>query len=437
LPLAAAPILLPRNASAQPTVPVSTSFGRAKNVILVYLSGGPSQYETFDPKPDAPAEIRGIFKPIATSVPGTRICELLPRVARMAGQYTIVRSMSTNDPNHESGLYWVHTGYKYTGPNMRALHPTDWPTIGSIVKMLKPSGVIPFTSVMLPEPIVANPNVYMPGQNGGFLGRRWDPELFRCDPSASDFKIEGFSLNDDVPSPRLAARNDLLDRVNGSSQAVASVQDHQRTMREAMGVVLSGRARQAFALDQETPRVRDRFGRNKWGQSILLARRLIEAGVRWVFVNWPRDPGDLASPNPLWDTHAANNARMKDVLCPQFDLGFSALLEDLGQRGMLDETLVVAIGEMGRTARFNGSGGRDHWGNVFSFVVAGAGVRTGIVHGASDKNGAEPASDRVQPDELSATLFHLLGIGHEAFFPDRFGRPHHVTEGKPIEGLLA
>jgi hypothetical protein len=438
LQLASLPIVLgvPSRGESQK---IRGSFGRAKSIIYLFMSGGPSQYETFDPKPDAPTEIRGSFRPIATSVPGTRICELLPRLARVAGQFTIVRSMSTNDPNHESGGYWVNTGYKYAGPNMRALHPTDWPTIGSIVKMLKPSGVIPFTSVMLPEPIVANPNVYLPGQNAGFLGHRWDPELFRCDPAATDFKIEGISLLDDLPAPRLSARDNLLSQVNGGSQfrSTASVQDHQRTMREAMNVVFSGRARKAFALDNEPGRARDRYGRNKWGQSVLLARRLVEAGVRMVFVNWPREPGDLSSPNPLWDTHGANDARMKDVLCPAFDIGFSALIEDLGQRGLLDETLVVAIGEMGRTARFNASGGRDHWGSVFSCVMAGAGIRPGQVYGSSDKNGAEPASDRVQPDELSATIFHLLGIGHEAFFPDRFGRPHHVSEGKPIAGILA
>ena len=169
---------------------------------------------------------------------------------------------------------------------------------------------------------------------------------------------------------------------------------------------------------------------------MLLARRLIEAGVRMVFVNWPREPNDLSSSNPLWDTHANNNSRMKDVLCPQFDLGFSALIEDLDQRGLMDETLVVAIGEMGRTPKFNGAGGRDHWGQVFSFVMAGAGIRTAQAYGASDKQGAYPASGRVQPDDLSATLLHLLGIGHEAFFPDRFGRPHRVTEGEPIHALL-
>lgn len=413
-------------------------FGAAKNIIWLFLSGGPSQYETFDPKPDAPAEIRGTFRPIATSVPGTQICELLPRVAKIADKLAIVRSLATDDPNHESGGYWVHTGRKYTGPNMRSVNPDDWPTLGSIVKMLKPSATVPFSSVMLPEPIVANPNVFLPGQNAGFLGPRWDPELFKCDPAAPGFTIDGFASPDDVPALRLSARRSLLQEVDQAARLVreSSVQEHDRLTQEAIGLLLSGTARGAFALEQETAEVRDRYGRGKWAQSVLLARRLIEAGVRMVFVNWPREPGDLSSSNPLWDTHGQNDPRMKDVLCPQFDQGYTALIEDLDQRGLLKETLVVAVGEMGRTPKFNGAGGRDHWGNVFSFVLAGAGIRGGQVHGASDRNGAYPASGRVQPQELTATVLHLLGIGHEAFFRDRFGRPIRATEGEPLYSLL-
>ncbi len=212
--------------------------------------------------------------------------------------------------------------------------------------------------------------------------------------------------------------------------------EYDRQTQEAMGVLLSGTARGAFALDEESAATRDRYGRGKWGQSVLLARRLIEAGVRMAFVNWPREPGDLSAGNPLWDTHSQNNPRMKDVLCPQFDLGFTALIEDLDERGLLDETLVVAIGEMGRTPRFNAAGGRDHWGNVFSFVMAGAGIRGGYVHGESDSTGSFPISGRVQPQDLTATVLHLLGIGHDAMFRDRAGRPLRATEGEPIRGVI-
>lgn len=416
----------------------SSLFGRAKNLIWLYMAGGPSQYETFDPKPDAPAEIRGVFNPIATNVPDIQICELLPRIAGIVDKLAIVRSMATDDPNHESGGYWINTGRKYNGPNMRSVNPDDWPTLGSVVKMLKPSTTLPFSSVMLPEAIIANPNVFLPGQNGGFLGHRWDPEIFKCDPSASGFRIDDFSPPDDVSSTRLTARRDLLkqfDQTFRRPQTTGDMERHQLTQ-EAFGVLLSGATGGAFSLDDESATTRDRYGRGKWGQSVLLARRLIEAGVRMAFVNWPREPGDLSAANPLWDTHSQNNPRMKDVLCPQFDMGFSALIEDLDERGLLDETLVVAIGEMGRTPQFNAQGGRDHWGNVFSFVMAGAGIRGGQVHGKSDRTGSYPVADRVQPQNLVATILHLLGIGHEAFFPDRFGRPIRATDGEPISGLL-
>lgn len=433
------PQVLGRQVAAAPDSSEIPLFGRAKNIIYLFLAGGPSQYETFDPKPEAPAEIKGSFQPIATTVPGIQFCELLPRVARIAGKLAVVRSFATDDPNHESGGYWVNTGYKYTGPNSRSINPTDWPTLGSIVKMLRPSNSVPFSAVALPEPVVANPNVLLPGHNGGFLGSRWDPDLFKCDPSAEAFQIEGLAAPVEVPALRLLARGNLLDQIERASRFVAehpAARDHDRLTRESLDLVVSGTVRGAFSLDREKPAMRDRYGRGKWAQSVLLARRLIEAGVRMVFVNWPREPGDLSSSNPLWDTHGQNDARMKNVLCPQFDQGFAALIDDLADRGLLDETLVVAIGEMGRTPKFNSSGGRDHWGNVFSFVMAGAGVGAGQAYGASDKDGAYPATNRVQPEDLTATIFHLLGIGHEALMRDRTSRPLRITEGTPILGLL-
>ncbi len=414
-------------------------FGRARNIIYVFLNGGPSQFETFDPKPNAPAEVRGSFRPIATNVPGIDFCELLPRTARVADKLAVVRSMSTDDPNHESGGYYVRTGHKYIGPDMRALHPTDWPALGAIVKMLRPSPMGSLSSVMIPEPIIANPKVFLPGQNAGFLGRRWDPEIFTCDPSAPNFVVEGFALPEDLPVHRLEGRRRLLVELDGLRRTVertASLQLFDEYSQQAMSLLISGAARAAFRIEQEAERLRDRYGRGKWGQTMLLARRLIEAGVRMVFVNWPREPGDLSAGNPLWDTHSQNDARMRDVLCPQFDLGFTALIEDLDQRGLLDETLVVAIGEMGRTPRFNAAGGRDHWGNVFSFVMAGAGIKTALVHGASDRDGAYVASGRVRPEDLTATIAHLLGIGHQALFRDATDRPLRVTEGEPIEAVL-
>ena len=415
------------------------TFGRAKNVIYLYLGGGPPQHETFDPKPDAPAAIRGAFGPIHTNIPGIQFSELLPRTARMADQLAVCRAMSTNDNTHSTSGYWVLTGYKYKGPGARTIQPTDWPNLGSIVKVLKPSEKIPFSFVWLPEPIVANPGVLISGQSGGFLGAHANPERFTCDPQTPGFAIKEFQLPADVSPLRLSSRSSLLDQIDGhfrNVERIDAVHDFDRHRREAFGILSNGKARSAFSIKQEPAKLRDRYGRGKWGQSVLLARRLIEAGVRFVHVQWPREPGDLSSNRPTWDTHADNNNRVKNVLCPQFDVGFTALVEDLSDRGLLDETLVVAVGEFGRTPKFNGAGGRDHWGPVFSCALAGAGISGGQVYGASDANGAQPHSGRVLPQELAATIFHLLGIGHNATFRDLADRPHHVCNGQPLYKLL-
>jgi hypothetical protein len=427
-------------AQARAATSSAATFGKAKNVIFLWLQGGPPQHETFDPKPDAPAEIRGEFKPIRTNVPGIHFCELLPRTAAVADKLAVVRSLCTHSDLHDASGYWVLTGYRYLGQQSRQISPTDWPYLGSIVKMLKPSDRLPsYTSVWLPDVMRLNDNVKPAGQTAGFLGSRWEPERVLCDPSAPDFQVQGLTLPAEVPLLRLSGRQSLLAQVDRHLAAVErnpALRDFDRRTQEAFGLLTSGRARAAFDLDREPPAVRDRYGRGKWGQCVLLARRLVEAGARLVHVNWPREDGDTAIDNPLWDTHAQNADRLQDVLCPQFDIGFTALIEDLGRRGMLDETLVVAIGEFGRTPKINANGGRDHWGHVFSFVLAGAGIRTAQVVGSSDKNGAYPHTARMEPQDLTATIFHLLGIGHDAFFPHPTGRPLRVTEGEPIRALL-
>jgi len=433
------PTLLASQTSASVGDVHHPTFGRAKNVIYLYLGGGPPQHETFDPKPDAPAELRGEFQPIQTNVPGIDFCELLPRSARMADKLAICRSMSTDDNVHSTSGYWVLTGSKYRGANAREIHPSDWPHIGSVVQRLKPSDAGPFGFAWLPEPIVANPGVRISGQTAGFIGRRWDPHNFTCDPQDKSFAIKEFELPGDLPPMRLSARASLLnqfDQYFRGLERTEQIQEIDRLKTEALGVLTTGRARAAFAIDKEPVAVRDRYGRGKWGQSVLLARRLIEAGVRFVHVQWPREPGDLASGAPTWDTHAKNNARVKSVLCPQFDVGFSALIEDLETRGLLDETLVVAAGEFGRTPKFNAQGGRDHWGHVFSLALAGAGISGGQVYGASDANGAYPLHGRTPPQDLAATIFHLLGIGHNATMLHPNGRPTHICDGQPMYRLL-
>jgi hypothetical protein len=433
-------LLEARALAARPHPEDARTFGKAKNVIFLWLQGGPPQHETFDPKPDAPSEIRGEFRPIQTSVPGVHFCELLPRTAAIAHKIAVVRSLCTHSDLHDASGYWVLTGYKYRGTQSRQISPTDWPYLGSIVKMLKPSTRLPsYTSVWLPDVMRLNDNVQPAGQTAGFLGRRWEPERVICDPGAPTFQVQGLALPPEVPPLRLSSRQGLLSQVDRHFAAIENsglIDNYDRKTQEAFALLTSGRAREAFALEKEPAALRDRYGRHRWGQSVLLARRLIEAGARLVHVNWPREEGDSAIDNPMWDTHNQNADRLQDVLCPQFDITFTALMDDLERRGLLDETLVVAIGEFGRTPKINADGGRDHWGHVFSFVMAGAGIRSGQVIGASDKRGAYPVEAKMEPQELTATLFHLLGIGHEAFFRDLTNRPLRATEGEPIRALL-
>lgn len=421
------------------TPPVDPTFGRAKNVIFLWLAGGPPQHETFDPKPEAPVEIRGPFKPIRTSVPGIQVCELLPRTAALAHHLAVVRSIHTNNNDHDGSGYWVWTGHKYIGPNSRTIQPSDWPYFGSIVKRFKPSEKLPPLSVVwLPDWARLNENVTQAGQTGGFMGRDWDPDRFLGDPTDPNYQVQGLQLADLAPL-QLQQRRSLLEQIDGHLSRLErgeAVRKFDTFQQRAFDLLLTGKAREAFAIGKEPASVRERYGRTRFGQCTLLARRLIEAGVRLVHVQWPREPGDNAVDNPLWDTHAQNAERMEDVLAPTFDVGFTALVEDLEQRGLLRETLVVAIGEFGRTPKVNGNGGRDHWGPVWSFVMAGAGISGGQVFGASDRTGGYPSTDGFTPSDLTATLFHLLGINAQASFLDREGRAHQLTSGTPLYKLL-
>jgi hypothetical protein len=442
------PQLLRANEAPRPRPPAApklagdlgSTFGKAKNVIFLWLQGGPPQHETFDPKPDAPLDIRGPFKPIRTNVPGIHFCELLPRTARYADRLAVVRSLSTRDDNHDVSGYWLLTGYPYGPGSARQIKPGDWPYFGSIVKMLKPSEKVPaLTSVWIPDVMRLNDNVTPAGQTAGFLGKMWEPERFVGDPATASYHIEGLDLSGDITRVRVDRRRDLLaqlDRHFDRSARSESVEAWDRLSHHAFDLVTSGAARVAFDLGKEPDRTRDRYGRHTWGQSVLLARRLIEAGVRLVHVNWSRDPGDNAVDNPMWDTHALNADRLQDSLCPQFDVSFAALMDDLTDRGLLSETLVVVIGEFGRTPRINKVGGRDHWGHVFSFAMAGAGIRGGQVIGASDRNGAYPATEPFRGGDLTATIFHLLGIDPNGMFRDKTDRPHPITKGEPIARLL-
>jgi hypothetical protein len=432
-------LLRARRAQARSTA-VGPSFGRARACILLYLSGGPPQHETWDPKPDAPAEVRGDFKPVASAVPGLFVGELMPRVARVADRCAVLRAVSTMDNAHSSSGYWMLTGYPYPRPNSECNPPApaDWPCLGAVVRRLRRDTPLP-AAVTIPEQMISNASIVAVGQHAGFLGRAADPWLLTCDPSAADFCPAALSLPAEVPPLRLDGRRSLLRQVNhhlDSAERGGLVERYDSQSRQAFDLLRSSQARQAFDLDREPPTVRDRYGRHKFGQSVLLARRLVEAGVSLVQVNWPREKGDMTVGNPVWDTHAKNSERLKTALMPPMDQAYSALLEDLEQRGLLGETLVVWAGEFGRTPKINGAGGRDHWGHVFSVALAGGGVRGGVVYGASDRSGGEVRDGRAQPQDLTATVFHCLGYAPETTVADPLGRPVPITRGDVIRHVL-
>jgi hypothetical protein len=417
---------------------------RAKSCLVFFLCGGPSQHDTWDPKPEAPAEVRGPFRPIASSVPGLRVSELMPRVARLAHQCCVLRAVTTGDHAHASSLYYMLTGHPHQPMNTEGARPgapNDQPHFGSALRQLRESqrapGSLP-AFVTLPEIMSGNDFVVPSGQFAGILGRRNDPWVLSCDPAATSFQVPALGLPEQVAPARFRGRRSLLDRLERETgrDRSGTIAHYDVHAARAMDLLGSSSVRRAFELDREPPVVRDRYGRAKVGQSVLLARRLLEAGVSLVQMNWPREPNDRQTNNPLWDTHSNHNQRMKDVLMPQMDQTYSALLTDLSERSMLDETLVVWMAEFGRTPRLNGSSGRDHWGGVFSVALAGAGVRGGTVLGASDHIGAFPRDGRVLPPDLLATICHALGYPAAAEVHDVAGRPHPLSRGEVIRGVF-
>lgn len=412
---------------------------RTKSCIVLFFLGGPPQHETWDPKPDAPAEIKGDLKPIASATPGLHVGELMPKTARLTEKISVLRAVCTNDSAHSSSGYYMTTGYPHQPvgvENAKPGAPNDWPSLGAVVRRLhKGNGSLP-SAITLPEQSANDGNLTWPGQDAGFLGRAADPWLLHCDPSAANFEIPGLSLPADVPPLRFDDRRALLEQVNGhidKVQRAANLGVYGSQSQQAFDLLASPAARRAFDINQESPKMRDRYGRSKFGQSVLLARRLVEAGVPLIRVNWTRVAGALN--NGHWDTHGKNTDAMKQLM-PLMDQTYSALLEDLGDRGLLDDTLVVWTGEFGRTPKLNGGGGRDHWGNVFSVALAGGGVRGGVVHGASDRIGGYPKDGRVLPQDLTATIFHSLGIAPDSEIHDNLGRPLAITRGEPIRQIL-
>lgn len=406
--------------------------GRARACILMFMWGGPSQLDTWDLKPDAPDEVRGEFKPVATCVPGMRISEHFPRLARLAEHYAIIRSMTHDDPAHLSSVHHVLTGRHAPKVKSDADPPSrkDSPHLGSVLAYLQPasSALPPFITVPWTVSHPAAPGGVAPGQNAGWLGQRYDPLVISGDPNASTFQIPGLHRPADVSLPRLEGRKSLLAQLDDPRVGAAAYSGFRQ---RAFDLVRSPSVQRAFALDQEPVAVRDRYGRHIHGQCLLLARRLIEAGARLVEVNWHQDH------HYFWDTHGDNFRRLKNQLMPPADQGFSALLEDLAQRGMLEETLLVWVGEFGRNPKITrANAGREHHPWCYSAILAGGGIRGGQVYGKSDRLAAYPAENPVSPADLTATIYHALGVAPDLTLQDREGRRVSLTEGTPVLSLF-
>jgi hypothetical protein len=457
LGLVLADILRQREASAEAPAPGGPGFGRAQSIILVYLQGGPSHLDLWDPKEGLPDNMRSVFQPIGTSADGVQVTELLPLLASCLDRATLIRSMSYTPVglfNHTAAMYQMLTGYTTdkVSPSgqLEPPSPKDYPNFGSNIIRLKPvtKPMLPF--VMMPRPLQES-NVVGKAGTAGFLGRAYDP--YYLYPPGDDMdmgkmdriKVDDLVLRPEVSPQRLERRANLRAAICGGmpevEQAVAKY-DLDKYYQQAIALVLSGEARNAFDLSREPTASRERYGRNTFGQSCLLARRLIEAGTRVVEVNWPKVAN---SDNHSWDTHVGLSTRLKSQAAPMFDQGLSALIEDLDQRGLLAETLLVAVGEFGRSPKrgvstsgnVNSDDGRDHWPYCYTALIAGAGIRRGSAYGKSDATASTPAQDPVHPMDLLATIYHGFGILPSTIVHNHLNQPRELVKGQNVSGLWA
>lgn len=428
----------------------------ARSCILLFLEGGPAHQDMWDMKPDAPAEVRGEFKPIASAIPGVAVCEHLPLLSQQMHRVALVRSVHHKIVDHNAGAYYALTGRSPTvsGGLIVRDEPDNFPPFGSVLGKLRPTDKPLPAFVHLPD-VMSNNGYDLPGQRAGFLGGGFDP-LVAGDPSMPDYEVPGLGLPRGVSPDRVAERRELLNRLNRDavvSEAAASERlgvFHDKAFR----LLASAEARRAFDLRGESAKTRERYGlpdrvdrsveARKFGglphlgQCVLLARRLIEAGVRLVTIASGRRF------DQAWDTHRDHFPLLKRSLLPYFDRAFSALLADLAERGLLDETLVVAMGEFGRTPRLGqvtssagaAPAGRDHWPHCYTVVLAGGGIQGGAVHGSSDRHAAYPKSDAVTPEDIAATIYHALGLDPHERIVDALGRPQHLALGEPIDALF-
>ena len=415
---------------------------RAKSVIFLYQFGGPSQLDMFDMKPQAPEGIRGPLKPAATNVPGLSICEQLPRVAQMMDKVTLVRSMHHTMKNHNSASYYALTGHAPPLDDIRLRDSLDlFPAYGSVVDRLAP--VADGMPTFVAYPYVLRDGAVTPGQHASFLGKAHDPLLITEDPNRESFRLPELSLPQNLPLERLENRRELqklVDRQSRLLETSAAARGLDAYYDKVLSMLNSPRVSRAFDLSAEPAALREQYGRHTYGQSCLLARRLVEAGVRFVNVYFSDSIGGQSTTSGGWDTHGFNNTRMYPIIekrhLPITDQTLPTLLTDLDQRGLLDETLVVWMGEFGRTPKLNQNISRDHWPQCYTVLLAGGGVKRGYVHGASDKHAAFPDRDPVRPDDLAATMFYLLGIDPQTEVYDTANRPLVIAAGNPVMGLV-
>jgi hypothetical protein len=431
--------------------PAQPAPARIKSCILVFCYGGPSHLDTFDMKPDAPGEVRGEFRPIPTTAPGVRVCEHLPRLARLMHKVAVIRSMHHANHLHDSAAIETLTGRPIGGPDRELFTPIPqfFPSYGSALSYLRRGKGLDVAHAILP--FLFHNVVDVPCQGAGFLGAAHDPFLVSVDPEAQVYRAETLTLADNLTPARLARRRELLGALGGLSASVAS--EMRGFYDRAFQLLGSDAVRRALDVTREEPRTRERYGygarpvavgegggggngaemgvaRNMRGQNLLLARRLVEAGVPFVHVN------DFKQQGQNWDAHFKVFNQHRTHLLPGADQALSALIEDLDARGLLDTTLVVVTGEFGRTPRINKDGGRDHWPACFSVLLAGGGIQGGSVHGSSDKIGAYPNTDPVTPADLAATIFWRFGIDPATEIHDLTGRPYKLAEGQPLRKLF-
>lgn len=408
---------------------------RADSCIILFLDGGPSHLDMWDMKPDAPPEIRGEFQPIESTLPGVPVSEHLARLSRHMHRGTLIRSAHHTVNNaHAAAVYTALTGHD-RGEKGGGATPEDYPAIGSIMGLLRPpvQPIVPFVSLpyITKEGAGGPPQ---PGFFGGLLGKAYDPLFVLKDPNAPEFSIPELALPGDVSADRLGRRKQLRETMEDTfgSRASRTMTGMNSFQDRAISLLSSTATQQAFQLSREPESVRNAYGRNIYGQSVLLARRLIEAGTRVVTIAWAPDA------NATWDTHGGNFKRLKGDLLPQLDAALSSLLDDLVARGQLERTVVAVFGDFGRTPKVNAGAGRDHWNFCYSLMFFGGGFRSGYVHGASDKIGAFPADKPIVPAEIIATLYEALGVPHTFEFHDPTQRPYRLIPwGEPVGELLS